>query len=231
MNAKRITLFAGHYGSGKTNVAVNYALHLKNQFDKVSIADLDIVNPYFRTKDSEAFLESKGIHLISSEYANSNVDVPALPAEAYAIIDDESVHAVIDVGGDDRGALALGRYAPAILSQNDYELLFVINKFRPLTRDCASTIAVMHEIETACGMKFTGIINNSNLGSETSEDDVLSSIKYAEEISEATSLPVRMTTVRDDLYESLKSKVTNCFPITLYVRQSWAKQEEKIWQK
>ena len=231
MNAKRITLFAGHYGSGKTNIAVNYALCLKNQFDKVSIADLDIVNPYFRTKDSEAFLESKGIHLISSEYANSNVDVPALPAEAYAIIDDESVHAVIDVGGDDRGALALGRYAPAILSQNDYEMLFVINKFRPLTRDCASTLAVMQEIETACGMKFTGIVNNSNLGSETSEEDVISSLEYAEEISQATSLPVKMTTVRDDLYESLKSKVTNCFPITLYVRQSWAKQEEKTWQK
>lgn len=231
MEAKRITLFAGHYGSGKTNIAVNYALYLKETFDKVSIADLDIVNPYFRTKDSEGFLESKGVHLISSEYANSNVDVPALPAEAYAIIDDESVHAVIDVGGDDRGALALGRYAPAILNQNDYEMLFVINKFRPLTRDCASTLAVMQEIETACGMKFTGIINNSNLGSETSEEDVISSAAYAEEVSAATSLPIRMTTVRADLYEALKNKVVNCFPIELYVRQSWAKQEEKTWQK
>ena len=133
--------------------------------------------------DSEAFLESKGIHLISSEYANSNVDVPALPAEAYAIIDDESVHAVIDVGGDDRGSLALGRYAPAILRQNDYEMLLVINKFRPLTPDCASTIGVMREIETAAGMKFTGIINNSNLGDETTAEDILSSVKYAEEIS------------------------------------------------
>ena len=135
MEYKRITLFAGHYGSGKTNIAVNYAHYLKELYEKVDVADLDIVNPYFRTKDSEAFLESKGIHLISSEYANSNVDVPALPAEAYAIIDDESVHAVIDVGGDDRGALALGRYSPAILKQNDYEMLLVINKFRPLTPD------------------------------------------------------------------------------------------------
>ena len=128
MEHKRITLFAGHYGSGKTNIAVNYALHLKESYDKISIADLDIVNPYFRTKDSEGYLESRGIHLISSEYANSNVDVPALPAEAYAIIDDETVHAVIDVGGDDRGALALGRYSPSILKQNDYEMLLVINK-------------------------------------------------------------------------------------------------------
>lgn len=223
MEHKRITLFAGHYGSGKTNIAVNYALHLKETYDRVSIADLDIVNPYFRTKDSEGFLESRGIHLISSEYANSNVDVPALPAEAYAIIDDESVHAVIDVGGDDRGALALGRYAPSILKQNDYEMLLVINKFRPLTPDCASTVAVMREIETAAGMKFTGIINNSNLGDETTADDVIGSVAYAKAISEASGLPIKMTTVREDLYESVKDKVSDCFPIRLYVRQSWAK--------
>ena len=231
MEHRRITLFAGHYGSGKTNIAVNYALHLKDAYDKVSIADLDIVNPYFRTKDSEAFLESRGIHLISSEYANSNVDVPALPAEAYAIIDDESVHAVIDVGGDDRGALALGRYSPSIIRQNNYEMLLVINKFRPLTPDCASTVAVMHEIETAAGMKFSGIINNSNLGDETTAEDIIGSVAYAQAISEASGLPIKMTTVKEDLYESVKDKVSDCFPIRLYVRQSWAKQEENLWQK
>ena len=223
MENKRITLFAGHYGSGKTNIAVNYALYLKERYEKVDVADLDIVNPYFRTKDSEAFLESKGIHLISSEYANSNVDVPALPAEAYAIIDDESVHAVIDVGGDDRGALALGRYAPAILKQNDYEMLLVINKFRPLTPDCASTVGVMREIETAAGMKFTGIINNSNLGDETTAEDILGSINYAAEIAKASGLPIKMTTVKEDLYESVKDNIPDCFPIRLYVKQSWAK--------
>ena len=223
MEHKRITLFAGHYGSGKTNIAVNYALHLKESYDKISIADLDIVNPYFRTKDSEGYLESRGIHLISSEYANSNVDVPALPAEAYAIIDDETVHAVIDVGGDDRGALALGRYAPSILKQNDYEMLLVINKFRPLTPDCASTVAVMREIEAAAGMKFTGIINNSNLGDETTAEDIIGSVAYAQAISEASGLPIKMTTVKEDLYESVKDKVSDCFPIRLYVRQSWAK--------
>lgn len=231
MNTKRITLFAGHYGSGKTNLAVNYALMLKESFDKVSIADLDIVNPYFRTKDSEKFLEERGIHLISSEYANSNVDVPALPAEAYSIIDDLSVKAVIDVGGDDRGALALGRYSPAILKQNDYEMLFVINKYRPLTPNCASTVAVMREIETAGGMKFTGIINNSNLGDETSADDVLASVAYAKEISEFTGLPIKMTGVKEDLYDVLKDKIENCFPIRLYVKQSWTKTEEDLWQK
>ena len=231
MNTKRITLFAGHYGSGKTNIAVNYALWLKEEYDKVVIADLDIVNPYFRSKDSEKQLEARGIHLISSEYANTNVDVPAMPSEAYSIIDDRTIRAVIDVGGDDRGALAMGRYAPAILGENNYEMLLVINKYRPLTRDCASTLAVMNEIETACGMKFTGIINNSNLGDETTAEDVISSAAYADEISEETGLPVRMTTVKEDLYDKLKEKVVNCTPIKLYVKQSWAKQEEDLWQK
>lgn len=231
MNDKRITLFAGHYGSGKTNIAVNYALYLRERYENVSIADLDIVNPYFRTKDSEKFLESKGIHLISSEYANSNVDVPALPGEAYSILDNRELHAVIDVGGDDRGALALGRYAPSILEQGDYEMLFVINKFRPLTRDCASTVAIMNEIETACGMKFTAIINNSNLGEETTPEDVIGSAEYAREVSQATGLPVKMTTVKEEIYEKVNDILPDCFPIKLYVRQSWAKQEEDIWQK
>ncbi len=223
MKSKRITIFAGHYGSGKTNIAVNYALRLREEYDKVSIADLDIVNPYFRTKDSEKILAEKGIRLISSEYANSNVDVPALPAEAYSILDDLSVRAVIDVGGDDRGALALGRYTPSIIEQDDYEHLLVINKYRPLTPNCASTIGVMREIEIACGMKFTGIVNNSNLGDETTAEDVISSIGYAEEISKASSLPIRMTTVKEDLYDTLKEKVVNCTPIKLYVRQSWSR--------
>ncbi len=231
MNNKRITVFAGHYGSGKTNISVNYALWLKKEYEKVVIADLDIVNPYFRSKDSEKHLEERGIHLISSEYANSNVDVPAMPAEAYSIIDNKQTVAVIDVGGDDRGALAMGRYVPAILEEDDYEMLFVINKYRPLTPDCASTLAVMHEIETACSMKFTGIVNNSNLGDETDEETVINSVSYADEISKASGLPIRMTTVKEDLYNTLKDKVVNCTPIKLYVRQSWAKQEEDLWLK
>ncbi len=231
MSDKRITVFAGHYGSGKTNIAVNYALTLRNKHEKVCIADLDIVNPYFRTKDSEGFLESRGIHLISSEYANSNVDVPALPGEAYSILDNKELHAVIDVGGDDRGALALGRYAPSLKEENDYEMLFVINKFRPLTRDCASTLTVMKEIEAACGIKFTAIVNNSNLGDETTPEDVIGSAAYANEIAEATGLPIKMTAVKEDIFEKVKDSLPACFPIKLYVRQSWAKQEEDIWQK
>jgi len=182
LNRKRITVFAGHYGSGKTNIAVNYALMLSSTCEKVSIADLDIVNPYFRTKDSHKALEKAGIRLISSEYANTNVDTPALPAEVYSIFGNKTISAVIDVGGDDRGALALGRYVPYIIEENDYEMLFVINKYRFLTKDAISTIEVMREIEFAAGIKFTGIVNNSNLGEETTAETVLSSVSYANEV-------------------------------------------------
>ncbi len=224
MDAKRITLFAGHYGSGKTNIAVNYALKLKENFDRVSIADLDIVNPYFRTKDSTDMLASKGIHLISSEFANTNVDVPALPGEAYSILDNKDIRAVIDVGGDDRGALALGRYTPAILNENNYEMLFVINRFRPLTRTVESILEVMNEIEAAAGMKFTGIANNSNLGDETTAQDVIDSLAFAQEVAKAANLEIRMNVIKEDIFDDLRDKINNLFPIKLYVKQSWERK-------
>ncbi len=223
---KRITVFSGHYGSGKTNVAVNYALWLKSHCDNVSIADLDIVNPYFRTKDSMKVLEENGVKLISSEYANSNVDVPALPAETYGVLQNKEIHAVIDVGGDDRGALALGRYSDAILEDGDYELLFVINKYRPLTRNADMTLEIMAEIEKACHMKFTAIVNDSNLGDETTAEDILDSVSYANEVSKKAGIPIKMTTVKKDLFEKLSDKIENLMPIELYVRQSWAERNE-----
>lgn len=222
---KRVNIFAGHYGSGKTNIAVNYALAIAKNHEKVSIADLDIVNPYFRTKDSSKVLKKHGIRLISSEYAGTNVDTPALPSETYSIFEDKSVMGIIDVGGDDRGALALGRYVPMLLEENNYEMFFVINKYRYLTSNPEETVDVMKEIESAAGIRFTAIINNSNLGYETTSEDVLNSVKYAEEISEITRLPVKMTTVHSSIYNELKNKITNVEPIDLYVLQSWLKEE------
>ena len=212
---KRVTLLCGHYGSGKTNVAVNMAYDLKNQYTDVVIADLDIVNPYFRTKDSKDDLEQRGITLISSEYAGTNVDIPAMPQQMYMITDNKDLHAVIDVGGDDRGVLALGRIAPAIMEENDYEMLFVINCFRPLTRDAESTLEVMREIEDACKIKFTAIVNNSNLGNETTAEDVLNSVSYANKVANITGLPIKCTTVHSSLYESVKDKIENVFPLNL----------------
>ncbi len=212
---KRITLLCGHYGSGKTNVAVNMAYDLKEQYENVAIADLDIVNPYFRTKDSADEFKSKGIELICSDYAGTNVDIPAMPQQMYALTDNKDVKAVIDVGGDDRGALALGRIAPSIMAENDYEMLFVINCYRPLTPDAESTLEVMREIETAGKIKFTAIVNNSNLGEETTAQDVLDSVNYANEVSAISGLPIKCTTVHEKLYDELKGKIDNVFPLEL----------------
>ena len=218
MEYKRVTLLCGHYGSGKTNIAVNMALELKKLYDNVAVADLDIVNPYFRTKDSAEEFKNNGIRLIVSEYANSNLDIPALPQDMYAITDDKSLRVVIDVGGDDRGALALGRIAPKLLEENDYEMLLVINKYRPLTPDAASTLEVMREIEAAGGMRFTGIVNNSNLGAETTAEYVLASVEYANEVSRATGLPIIATSVEERLYAELSGKIENLFPMKLQRR-------------
>ena len=215
MEFKRIVLLSGHYGSGKTNIAVNLALRLRQTRARVAIADIDIVNPYFRTRDSQAELEAAGIRLISSEFASSNVDLPALPQDVYAITDDRSLSAVIDVGGDDRGALALGRWRDAILAEDNYEMLLVVNRFRPLTRDAQSAIEVMREIEAAAGMRFTAVANNSNLGEETTAEDVLSSMAYAEEICARTGLPLKLTAAHDVLCPALKDKIDNLFPLKL----------------
>ena len=200
---KRLTLFAGHYGSGKTNIAVNYALRLASEGKKVCIADLDIVNPYFRTKDSEAELEAAGISLVSPQYANTNVDLPALPAESYRLVQDKSIYGIMDIGGDDRGAYALGRYAPAIKAEGDYRMAFVVNCYRPLTTTVEDTVEIMKEIEAACGLGFTCIVNNSNLGEETTAATLRDSLDFAERLSEAIGLPIWMHTAEKSVAEDL----------------------------
>lgn len=214
MKDKRITILSGHYGSGKTNIAVNIALDLKERHEHVAVADIDIVNPYFRTKDSESLFREKGIRLICSEYANTNVDIPALPQEMYAVTDDKSLYAVLDVGGDERGALALGRIAPAIAKEDDYEMIYVVNFYRPLTQDVESAIEVMREIEYACKLKFTSIINNSNLGADTLADDVIKTLSKAYELSEKTGLPLLCTTVKE-MTPELESREEKFLSISL----------------
>ncbi|MBQ3080185.1 MAG: hypothetical protein IJC48_09360 [Clostridia bacterium] len=219
---KRVTLFAGHYGSGKTNLAVNYALRLAEMGKKTMIADLDIVNPYFRTRDSEKALADAGVRIVVSPFANSNVDVPALPQEMYAVTDDKSYFAVVDVGGDDRGALALGRLAPALMKEDDYEMLFVMNFYRPLTTNAESAVAVMREVENASHMKFTGIINNSNLGQQTTGEDIIRTHARAMEVSRLTGLELAATCVREDLIGEVSPKIENLIPIRLHFRDEWA---------
>ena len=215
MEHKRLTLFAGHYGSGKTNIAVNYALLLASEGKKVCIADLDIVNPYFRTKDSAAVLEAAGVDLISPQYANSNVDLPALPAASYRLVQDRSSYGIMDIGGDDRGAYALGRFVPSILEENDYRMIFVANASRPLTQTAEDAMEVMGEIEAACGLKFTDLINNTNLGSETTAETVLAAENYMQELSRLSGLPIFATTATEEVAAELNGRIENVLPMKL----------------
>jgi len=216
----RITLFAGHYGSGKTNIALGYARMLRRAGDDVAVADLDIVNPYFRTKDAAADLEREGIRLVVSDYANSNVDFPAMPKEVYALVSPPGSggrpgRVVIDVGGDDRGALALGRYVDDIRAGGDYEMLAVVNASRPLTRTPQDAVEVLREIEAACALPFTGIVNNTNLGLKTTAEDVLASLPYAAEVAEAMGLPIRFTCAERKVAERLEGKIENLFAVDI----------------
>lgn len=221
MNYKRITLLSGHYGSGKTNIAVNMALDLSTRqepSEKIVIADLDIVNPYYRSLDSRDELDDAGVRIICSEYANTNLDVPALPQDMYAIVDDKSIRAVIDVGGDERGALALGRISPAILEEGDYDMYLVINKMRPLTRTAKDTVEIAREIEAAAHLKFTAVINCTNLGAETTEETILNSKQYADEVCEMMQLPLAATAVEESLADSLEGKIDNIIRLRLQKR-------------
>ena len=200
---KRVTLFSGHYGSGKTNIAVNYAMKLNALGLPTAIADLDTVNPYFRTKDSETVLSKAGIRVISLPFANTNVDLPSLPSEVYSLVQQHGEYAVLDIGGDDDGAYALGRFTPYILEENNYDHFFVVNFFRPMTPDAESAAEYIADIEKACGIKFTGIVNNSNLGEETTAALIKSTFREADRLSELSDLPVAMTAAREDIAEEL----------------------------
>lgn len=186
----RIAIFCGHYGSGKSSLAVSYSLELAKNGIRTVLADMDIVNPYFRSADYREYLSAHGVDVIASPYAGSNVDLPSLPSELYSMFSETDRHFVLDVGGDDRGALALGRFRKLILEENDFNNYFVVNFYRPLTRDAESAFQVMNEIYASCGIPFTSIINNSNLGAETNDFTLSGTIAEENKLCEISGLSV-----------------------------------------
>lgn len=210
---KRVALFMGHYGSGKTFCAVNYALALAKMGQAVSIYDLDIVNPYFRTVDAAKTLEMAGVELVVSPFAETNVDIPAMNAASYKMVDDKTRRAVLDVGGDERGALALGRFYEKINEENDFDCFLVVNPFRPETRDIEGATAVKTEIETVSRIKFTGIVNNANLGEETTLDHILYGKEFCEKLGKRLGLPVEFSSVTKRLCEKAREKLDDILPV------------------
>lgn len=207
----------GHYGSGKTNIAVNLAIDFAGKGFKVCIIDLDIVNPYFRCADFERLFKNNGIRLISPLFANTNLDIPALCLDIEAIIDNYD-KVILDVGGDDLGALALGQYS-SILSQKGYNMLYVINKYRFLTRTPQETVELMQNIEHSAGLKATGIINSSNLGESTTADEVEDSIAFAEKCAKEAGIPLLFTAAMKKL------NIIHAYPVEVYLRPFWEEHE------
>lgn len=216
---KKINIITGHYGSGKTNVSANLAIKLADLGNKVTVVDLDIVNPYFRTADFAELFKGHKIELVKSMYANSNLDIPAISFDLERIATDDG-YLIIDVGGDDDGATALGRYAEAFRQfVDDTEFFYVVNCFRYLTHEPSEAVELLYAIEGTSRMKATAIINNSNLGCETTKEHILNSIPYAEEISRAVNLPIAFTTAPSTIAcAELDGKVEY---VDIYVKQIW----------
>ena len=198
---KKIIIITGHYGAGKTNFAINLALSLKKQGKQVTVADLDIVNPYFRTAEYKELIERHGIKLAVSAYAMGTLDVPAVNLDIKAALN-QSDHLIIDVGGDPDGARVLGRFSDTI-KECGYEMIYVINHYRHLTETPQQAVSLMKGIENATGLNCTSLFNNSHLGKETTEEIVTASKPFADEVAAVTGLPLTQ------------------LPVTVYVKPVW----------
>ena len=221
MQYKRLTLLCGHYGSGKTNIAVNLALSLKQRYPDVALADLDIVNPYFRTADARTVLEENGIQLIASEFANSNLDMPTVAPEVMSVFCKTDGVVIFDVGGDDAGACVLGCLAGGI-RQRAYTMLYVVNAYRALTQTPQEAAAICREIETACRLRATAVVNNSHLQQETTSGTVLRAAPFGIETARLLSLPLLYHTAPEEIAGELEGKLTPVRPVKVRVRPPWS---------
>lgn len=214
----RLTLVTGHYGTGKTEFSVNLALALAEAGERTALADLDIVNPYFRSRERRELLEAAGVRLIATSQALADADVPALPAELHALLEDRTVRGVLDIGGDPSGARVLARYRPRIVKE-DYRLLYVVNAARPEVRTAERSAEVLRAIETVTGLACTGLVNNTHLCGETTAEDIREGAALAEEVSRLTGIPVACHAAESRFREALKD--LDPFPMEIRMKKPW----------
>lgn len=222
--SKRITVFVGNYGSGKTEISLAYALEISKN-NKVTLVDLDIVNPYFRSGEKKEWLESKGIRVLMPNFANTAVDVPSLPADIQRVFDqkDEFEHIIFDVGGDDTGAAALGRYFPYFQKEiEQVQVLYVLNTLRPLSGNKDDIIDLMNRIESRSRLQINAIIHNTNLADETDMNDILSGYGIAENVAAEKKIPITENVVTEELYGKLPQPLKeNSWVIKRRMKPDW----------
>ena len=220
---KRLTIMVGHYGSGKTELAVNLALMLAEKKKRVALADLDVVNPYFRSREKGELFEEKGIWLVANSKACADADVPSMPVELNTLIQDESITSIWDVGGDMVGAKVLARYQPQVIRQ-DYRMLFVLNANRPQTASVEIAKNYFREIEAVTGLPIDGIISNTHMCTETRISDIEKGIVLAEKLSQRTGIPVVAHAVEKTIAQeqSLREQLGDrLLPIRIYMKKPW----------
>ena len=216
----RISIVTGHYGTGKTEFSVNLALALAAEGASVMLADLDIVNPYFRSRERRSLLEEAGVRLISSSQACSDADVPSLPAELLAILENRDIRGVLDIGGDPVGARVLARFQPKIV-QEDYQLIYVLNANRPEVRTAEAAVRYLRGIEATTGLTCTGIVNNTHLCGDTTEEEIRKGAALAAEASRETNIPVLCHVAEEKFVPTLSDLPETVFPITIKMKKPW----------
>lgn len=226
MKDKRIRVIVGHYGSGKTEFAVNYAIKMAQQGLKTSLADLDIANPYFRSRERQALLEENGVLMFSNTFGyDITADLPAITARIRAPLEDKECNTIVDAGGDDSGARILIQFKK-YFTEEECDMFCVINANRPETSTLDKALSHIMRIEKETSLKITGIINNTHLIKETETEDILKGYRLAKEISQTLNIPVKYNCCVERLVEDLTNKTKdikdfNIFPIKLYMRQEW----------
>lgn len=217
----RIRIIIGHYGSGKTEFSVNYAVKLAEEGKKVALADLDVVNLYFRSREKAEILEAMGIRVIGGAIKGSGVDLPAITGEVLTPLQDKSYEAILDVGGNPQGARTLGRYH-SYFEEGEYDMFFVLNANRPETATVEQAMEYIVKIQDVARAKVTGIINNTHLLKSTTVEDVMKGYKLAKEVSKETGLPIKYNVCLETLVDKLPQELgDNVFPIKLYMREEW----------
>lgn len=217
----RIRIICGHYGSGKTEFAINYSLALKESEDKVAIADMDVVNPYFRSREKAEILRKQGIKVIYSSLDGTALDIPAVSGEVGTLIVGNEWNLILDVGGDNVGARALARHSKEI-RPDDYDMFFVINTYRPETQKAADIISHLQAIEETTGMKVTGLVNNTHMMRNTTLEDVLFGQKISEEVSKKLNLPIKYISCIEEVAKQLPQELKDiCITTSLIMRENW----------
>lgn len=216
----RITVICGHYGCGKTNLTLNLALDAAEQGETVTVADLDVVNPYFRSSEYGGLLEAHGIRLIAPVFAGTTLDTPTLPPELYSMFEPSAGRVFIDAGGDDAGVTALGGLHSQ-LEESGYEMLYVINRYRVLSQTPEEAVSLLREIEAASRLKATALVNNSHLGVETKRDTLLEALPFAQRTAALTGLPLLYSTAPDFALEPGETLPEGFRTVKRHVKFMW----------